>query len=264
MAPKFGLRAKVDWEQAYNHYSKDESFRARAFRSALMPEMQDGAFRAVLEDLIGVRAVQLEVIGDEDNLAKIQRFLQPLLWRINEEILVRPALFPNLLLPGATGQGDGGGMVDLRWGPAMKPVGQVKRGSESIDFHVHQAAQRVAALDGFLNFSKLARVVRVEVSPAVSEIIVRDEALTETVRVRNVLPAFDNARFVQLKYVEFRLTQIVGEGKDATESSAGPFRLAPGGSQGDEVEVLFLKLENTARRYRKTEPSITRWAIRTT
>ena len=44
------------------------------------------------------------MIGDEDNLAKIQRFLQPLLWRINEEILVRPALFPNLLLPGPPGK----------------------------------------------------------------------------------------------------------------------------------------------------------------
>ena len=92
--------------------------------------------------------------------------------------------------------------------------------------------------------------VRVEVGPDPFEDFQRDPGLLETVAVRNLLPPHDEARNTDLRYVEVRVVQIVGEGGDAVESSAGPFRLAPRGADGAEVAVPFLKPGIKPRKYR--------------
>ncbi len=92
--------------------------------------------------------------------------------------------------------------------------------------------------------------VRIEVGPDPFEDFQRDPGLLESVTVRNLLPARDAARKTELRFVEVRIVQVVGEGGDAVESSAGPFRLAPAGADGAEATVPFLKPGTKPRKYR--------------
>ena len=78
----------------------------------------------------------------------------------------------------------------------------------------------------------------------------RDPGLAETVAVRNLLPSHDTARQTDLRFVEVKVVQVVGEGGEAVESAAGPFRLAPRGADGAEVAVPFLKPGTNLRKYR--------------
>jgi hypothetical protein len=92
--------------------------------------------------------------------------------------------------------------------------------------------------------------VTVEVGPDPFEDFQRDPGLLETVTVRNLLPAHDDVRKTDLRFVEVRVVQAVGEGADAVESSAGPYRLAPKDADGAEVAVPFLKPGTKPRKYR--------------
>ena len=93
--------------------------------------------------------------------------------------------------------------------------------------------------------------VTVEVGPDPFEDFQRDPGLLETVTVRNLLPAHDDIRQTDLRFVEVRVVQVVGEGGDAVHlAPAGPFRLAPRGADGAEVTVPFLKPGTKPRKYR--------------
>jgi hypothetical protein len=71
---------------------------------------------------------------------------------------------------------------------------------------------------------------------------VQEQGLTDQLRVRNLLPAVDEKRGRSLRFVEVYVVQVREVGGVEQEVRAGPFKLAPYESDGDERSVSFLKL----------------------
>jgi hypothetical protein len=232
LMPKAGLEVTVDWDQAYRHYSLDTRFRARAVTANTLADVA-----RIREELIHAGALKIAVSGDQNfGTAKMDEYIQPLLKRINDEVL--EPIKPTRLDPDKSGEPGTGG-----YDVAIKNRSEVKKGSEQIDFRLRQITERRTIAAGFVGIGKFPREVQ-------DRLVRRDPGLLETVTVRNLLPAHDAARQSDLRFVEVRVVQVVGEGGEAVESSAGPFRLAPKGADGAEVAVPFLRPGTRPRKYR--------------
>jgi len=65
--------------------------------------------------------------------------------------------------------------------------------------------------------------------------------LIQTIQVQNLLPALNAKLNLPLDYVQVSVIYTVGEGDQAVEAKAGPYRLSAAGSDDSEVNVPFLR-----------------------
>lgn len=148
--PPAGFTVTVHWDQTFSHYSSDSQFRAQASWFGLYGASYSSSSKSILENLINNHCVDVKITtGENFTMEQVQGYLQPILARINSELLdaskppdkVDPAQAPSA--------GGGGGVIaSASYSVAMKNVNQHKSGDETFDFHVTSIVERHTVVQG--------------------------------------------------------------------------------------------------------------------
>lgn len=156
LTPAVGFSVDVDWHQAYDYYSKNEEFRAQASYYGLFGASAAYSSQTIREKLEQAKAIKINVTeGEGFDITQIDKYLQPILKRINDEILqdfqpppkIDPAVAP------ATG-GGGGWFASGSYSVAVKNVSIVKQSTETIDFNYSKVIERETVASGLIGISQ--------------------------------------------------------------------------------------------------------------
>jgi hypothetical protein len=157
LTPPAGFTVDVNWDSAYEYYSKNEEFRAHASYYGLWGASGGYSSTKIRESLVDAKAIKINIIeGEGFTIDKIDAYLQPILKRINDELLEQfkppPHIDPATAPPASAGGYFGGATYSV----AVKDVSLVKHGTETIDFRYSKHADRETVASGFVgigNFS---------------------------------------------------------------------------------------------------------------
>ena len=168
LTPRAGFTITVDWDRAYQHYSKDSQLRAE---SAVI-----GAFglkakvdrSAVINKLTSSKVLQVEVIAGAPSRPKSRRVNGPDAERINKE-LIAELTPPKVVEPATAKDATVGGYVDNLVGKftgsagysvTVKKESDVKKGKERIEFNSREIVTRKTVAGGFVGVGRYPQEVR--------------------------------------------------------------------------------------------------------
>lgn len=150
-----GFKVEVNWEQAYSHYSKNEEFRAQASYYGLWGGSGAYSSTKIREELEGNKVIKVSVVeGEGLSQETINSYLQPIVKRINDELLVAmqpPAKIDPAVAPGTNASGWFG---SASYSVAVKDIKTVKTGTEVVDFNYSKLQERETLAAGFVNLAK--------------------------------------------------------------------------------------------------------------
>lgn len=201
LTPPAGFRVTVDWDQTYEHYSKDKHFAAKAGYIGYFGASSTIDVQEVYNELVKNKAIQVEITESESfDSETIQKYLEPLLSRINKELLAD--LKPPETVPPASldrskegGDGDqgkddeeddedkgdggffgglakklfGGGGFRAEYRVSIKKRRDVKRGKETIRFDHRAQVERKTIAGGFIGIGRYPEAIREKLVTVVPE-----------------------------------------------------------------------------------------------
>ena len=159
LSPAAGIEVTVDWDQTYEHYSRDRQFAARAGFAGYFGARANVSKQEIYDELVRNRAIEVEITeGAGFGQEEIARYLDPVLNRINQEILedLKP---PEQVEPAEAGDPDSGGWLDSLKGRlfggagytvAIKDRRDVRQGTETFSLRSRMHQQRRTIASGFL------------------------------------------------------------------------------------------------------------------
>lgn len=154
LTPPAGFKVEVDWDRTYDYYSKNQKFAAAASWKGLVGGSVDIDHQKIRETLEENKCIKVMVTeGENFTQAQIDKHLEPILNRINKELLdIKP---PDKINPAeATKPSAGGKFLSVGYSVAVKNVKQVKTGKEVIDFNVRQHQTRKTLAAGFIGIGR--------------------------------------------------------------------------------------------------------------
>lgn len=151
LTPPSGFKITVDFDQLYTHYSKDERVRASASYFGWFGASYEKTVQQIRESLITNKCITVEVIaGETFKLEDIDKYLQPVLARINSE-LIESAKPPDSVTPAQASTPSGGGWYGGGgYSVALKEVTKVKKGKEVWDMRLQSIVERKTVAQGFI------------------------------------------------------------------------------------------------------------------
>jgi hypothetical protein len=161
VTPPAGFRVTVDWDRTFEHYSRNDQFRARASYYGLFTASAAGDITRIREELVEAKAIEIDIVeGTNFTMADIDKYLQPLLTRINQEIVDRFAP-PERIDPARAAAPSAGGVFGgAGYSVALKRVEQVRRGRETINFNHRRQVERNTVISGFIGIGAYPPEVR--------------------------------------------------------------------------------------------------------
>ncbi|OAD19217.1 hypothetical protein THIOM_005161, partial [Candidatus Thiomargarita nelsonii] len=165
VTPPAGFKVTVDWEQVYSFYSEHSKFRAQAAWygrfTALLSASYQSDRQKLLQELIQNKAIKVEVIEGEDfDMSQIDNYLQPILNRINQEILEAFKPPEKFDLAKTTAPNVSGRWIGLGYSVAVKDFKKVKKGKETFDFSIRQHQERNTIASGFIGIGRYPSELR--------------------------------------------------------------------------------------------------------
>lgn len=155
LTPPAGFKVEVDWDQTYDFYSKHQSFAAAASWKGLVGgavSVDHQKIRSTLEDNKCIKVLVTE--GESLSQAQIDKHLEPILNRINQE-LVEHTKPPEKIEPSKAPKAKATGrFFSASYSVAIKDVELVKKGKEVIDFNVRQHQTRKTIAAGFIGIGR--------------------------------------------------------------------------------------------------------------
>jgi len=155
LTPPAGFQVKVDWSKSFSHYSKDSEFRARASYFGLVGASASVSAKEIRERLESDKAIEVSVIqGENFDMNQIDKYLQPVVKRINDELLeaMKP---PTQIDPAKATEPDAGGFFGgAGYSVATKNINLSGRGTETFKFNVQSITERKTIAGGFININK--------------------------------------------------------------------------------------------------------------
>ena len=151
LTPPAGFSVEVNWDQTYEAYSKDSHFAARAsylgwISGSLRQDRQDA-----FETLVKHKCIKVNIIeGSGFTMEQIDRYLQPILNRINAEIIEEMRPPPKIDPASAPDPKLGGWAFAAGYSVATRSTGSRKSGTEVINFNVRQYEERITIASGFI------------------------------------------------------------------------------------------------------------------
>jgi hypothetical protein len=163
LTPPAGFTVKVNYRQAHQYYSQHSQFRARASYYGLFSGSVAVDRQSIRDELLNSGAVSINIIdGTAFDGARLDTYLQPILKRINDEILevTKP---PERIEPAqATTPSTGGFFGGVGYSVAMKDVNEVKDLVETIDFRQQSIVERTTVAGGFIGIGSFPPSVKQE------------------------------------------------------------------------------------------------------
>ncbi|MQU92894.1 hypothetical protein [Sinorhizobium meliloti] len=167
LTPAAGFKATVNWKQLFEHLSKEEKIRAQISYGSFFGMSASASYEKsnteIRENLTQSKSVKIDVIqGSGFDMAQIDKYLQPLLARINQELLdsSKP---PERIDPASAHRPDAGGRgISGGYSVAMKKIELTKSGEETIEFNVRTIVDRKTTVEGFVGLTSYPEDVRKE------------------------------------------------------------------------------------------------------
>lgn len=161
LTPPQGFTVHVDYDQTYKHYSESSKFRAEASYMGLFGGSYQSTRESVFNELINNHCIQVHIdTGANFTMAQAQEYLQPILARINSELL-EASKPPDKIDPAkAPDPGGGGWWGSVGYSVATKSETDRKHGTEDYDFHVQNVEERKTVASGFVGIGKYPKEVQ--------------------------------------------------------------------------------------------------------
>jgi hypothetical protein len=161
LTPPSGFKITVDYDQLYSHYSKDEKMRASASYFGWFSASYEKTVQQIRESLINNKSISVEVISGENfKLEDIDKYLQPVLARINAE-LIESAKPPETVVPAqASSPSRGGWYGGGGYSVALKDITKVKKGKEVWDMRIQSIVERKTVAQGFIGIGKYSDAIK--------------------------------------------------------------------------------------------------------
>ncbi|KHD10699.1 hypothetical protein PN36_10465 [Candidatus Thiomargarita nelsonii] len=165
VTPPAGFKVIVDWERTYSFFSKHSKFRAQAALyggltgRALLSASYQLDRQKLREALLQNKAIKVEVIEGED-MSQIDNYLQPILNRINQEILEAFKLPEKFALASTSNPSISGRWFGFGYSVAVKDFKDVKKGKEIIDFSIRKHQERRTIASGFIGIGRYPTELR--------------------------------------------------------------------------------------------------------
>jgi len=163
VTPPAGFKVIVDWERTYSFFSKHSKFRAQAawYGRFTGSASYQSDRQKLLQELIQNKAIKVEVIEGEDfDMSQIDNYLQPILNRINQEILEAFKPPEKFDLAKTTAPNVSGRWIGLGYSVAVKDFKKVKKGKETIDFSIRKHQERRTIASGFIGIGRYPSELR--------------------------------------------------------------------------------------------------------
>lgn len=172
LTPKAGFKVKVDWDRTYSHYSNNKEIRSSASYYGLFGASYSRSSQDIANNLIANKCIEIEVISGENfNMTDIDKYLQPILARINSELLADFTPTPQIDPAVAKEPTASGKFFSAGYSVAMKHNTNQKHGSETIDMSVQQIIERKTIASGFIGINSYSDDIKrklIEIVPELS------------------------------------------------------------------------------------------------
>lgn len=163
LTPPAGFKVKINYRNAFEHYSKNEQFRARASYYGLFSASVASESTAIREELIRSGAMQVEIIDSSNfSMEKVDAYLQPILKRINDQVLENQRA-PDKIDPARAAPGSAGGYFGgASYSVAMKSQSSIRTLTEEIDFRQQSIVERATAASGFVGIGRYSDEIKTQ------------------------------------------------------------------------------------------------------
>jgi hypothetical protein len=161
LTPPAGFKVTVNWDQTFQHYSSDEQFRAAASYFGWFGASYDRTVQKIREDLVNHGDIRVESIsGETFTTADIEKYLQPILARINEG-LIEAAKPPKEIEPAKANPPSAGGWLgSVGYSVAIKDVTKRKSGTEVWQMTNQAIVERKTIAQGFIGIGRFSEGTR--------------------------------------------------------------------------------------------------------
>lgn len=172
LTPPAGFKVKLNYRNAFDHYSKNEQFRARASYYGFFSASAASDRTTIREGLVNSGAMTIEIIDSQNfTIEKIDAYLQPILKRINDQILETQKP-PVAIDPAQAPPPSGGGYFgSAAYSVAMKEVSKVKTQVEEIDFRQQSIVERSTVASGFIGIANYSEAIKQQLFTAVDGVV---------------------------------------------------------------------------------------------
>lgn len=180
LTPPAGFTVTVDWDQAYNYFSKNEKKMASiagAWKWLGGSASYASEKQKMTQELLQSKSIKVDVItGEQFTPEMVAKYLDPILARINTELfetdqfgrrmdsfLTARALSPDTSKPGGSDKGNAFFAflkVNAHMSVAIKDIKIVKKGKEVISFNIKQLVERKSVSGGFVGLGAYSEAVR--------------------------------------------------------------------------------------------------------
>jgi hypothetical protein len=156
-----GFTVTVDYAQAFKHYSENTKFRAEASYYGLFGASYEKQTQTIREELENSGAMKVDIkLGEGVTMETVDKYLQPIVKRINDQVLetFRP---PDKIDPAvAPGNNKGGYFGSVNYSASVKDISQVKQIKDKIDFSIRQYEERTTNAAGFISVASYSDEIR--------------------------------------------------------------------------------------------------------
>lgn len=169
LTPAAGFTITVDWDRAYQHYSKDSELRAQSAVIGTFGLQASVDRSTVINKLTSAKVVQVEVIEGGTFTAEVAaKYVDQILDRINKELIAQLTP-PKVVEPATTKDATVGGFIDnlvgkftgsAGYSAAIKKESDVKKGRERIEFKTRALVTRKTVAGGFVGVGRYPQGVR--------------------------------------------------------------------------------------------------------
>ncbi|ANL39254.1 hypothetical protein [Rhizobium phaseoli] len=161
ITPPAGFKVTVNWSQTQKHYSENKQFAARASYYGFYSASYKSDLTKVRDELINSNCIKVEATSDDTfTPERLDSYLQPILKRINDQILEDLKPPPKIDPARATSPGADGVFGGAGYSVAVKDISSVKTGSEVWDFTYSSILERAGAADGTVSLGTYPEDVR--------------------------------------------------------------------------------------------------------
>jgi hypothetical protein len=161
MTPKCGYKVTADYQQAREHYSRNEKFAARASYYGLFSASASKETTDIRDELVKSGALKIELLASNQCPAeRLDTLIQPMLKRINDQVLetFKP---PERINPAQAGTPSTGGYFGgAGYTVAVKKVSELRKLNETISFEQATIVERTTVAQGYIGIGNYADSVK--------------------------------------------------------------------------------------------------------
>lgn len=161
LTPKCGYEVTADYQQAREHYSKNENFAARASYYGLFSASASKETTDIRDELVKSGALKIKILASNQCPAeRLDTLMQPMLKRINDQVLetFKP---PEKIDPAQAGTPSTGGYFGgAGYTVAVKKVAELRKLNETISFEQATIVERTTVAQGYIGIGNYSDSIK--------------------------------------------------------------------------------------------------------